>query len=79
MAPEVKIAQVTNENQSFNGRLKRKRDEPNGHKSDKCRKNGSFCFYLRHPWVANIGFLKADCSELVFKNVLPARAGSTFV
>ena len=23
--------------------------------------------------------LKADCSELVFKNVLPARAGSTFL
>ena len=25
------------------------------------------------------GFLKADCSKLVFKNVLPARAGSIFL
>ena len=29
--------------------------------------------------AAKSEFLKADCSELVFKNVLPAAAGSTFL
>ena len=42
MAPEAKIAQVTSENQIFDGRLKRNWDEPNGQKSDKCRKDGTF-------------------------------------
>ena len=34
-ALEAKIAQVTSDNQNYEGRLKRKRDEPNGQKSDK--------------------------------------------
>lgn len=40
-ALEVKIAEVTSDNQtSFDGRLNRKKDEPNGTKWDKCQKDG---------------------------------------
>ena len=73
MAPEAKIAQVTSENQHFDGRSKRNSDEPNGQKSDKCWKDGTFNLDLslsgllkctfEGQWL-RVGFQKcASCSS----------------
>ena len=56
MAPEANIAQFTSENQNYDERLKRKGDEPNGQKSDKCPKDGPMNTYLRPSMLQ-----KLDC------------------
>ena len=53
-ALEVKNAQVTSENQNYDGRLKRKGDEPNGQKSDKCPKDGPMSPYLRPSMLQKV-------------------------
>ena len=57
--------------QNSDGRLKRKSGEKKTFKSHKCQKDGPM-----RDNAPKSEILKADCSELVFKNVLPARAGS---
>ena len=54
MALEAKIAQVTSENQNYDGRLKRKGDESNGQKSDKCPKDGPMSPYLRPSMLQKV-------------------------
>ena len=54
MAPEAKIAQVTSDNQNFDGRLKRKGDEPNGQKGDKCPKDCLMSPYLRPSMLQKV-------------------------
>ena len=75
---EAQNAQVTSENQHYDGRLKRKGDEPNGQKSDKCPKDGPMSPYLRpsmlQKWMFDGRLLRAG-----FKNVFPARAGNIFL
>ena len=56
MAPDAKIAQVASENQNFDGRLNRNRDEPNGQKSDKCRKDGPVSRYPRPSVLQEVDF-----------------------
>ena len=55
-ALEAKIAQVMGENQNFDGRLKRKKGEPNGQRSDKCQKDGPMSPYLRHSGLQKVDF-----------------------
>ena len=70
-ALEAQNAHVASENQNYDGRLKRKGDEPNGQKSDKCPKDGPMSPYLRpsilqkvdvrgriaQTWLSNMCFL----------------------
>ena len=53
-ALEAQNAQVTSENQNYDGRLKRKGDEPNGQKSDKCPKDGPMSPYLRPSMLQKV-------------------------
>ena len=46
-ALEAQNAQVTSENQNYDGPLKRKGEEPNGQKSDKYPKDRLMSLYLR--------------------------------
>ena len=56
MAPEAKIAQITSENQNYDGRLKRKGDEPNEQTSDKCSKDGPMSPYLMPSMLRKVHF-----------------------
>ena len=47
-APEANNAQVIGEKLNFDCRLKPKRGEPNGQKSDNCQNDGPMITYLRH-------------------------------
>ena len=53
-ALEAQNAQVTSENQNYDGRLKRKGDEPNGQKSDKSPKDGPMSPYLRPSMLQKV-------------------------
>ena len=53
-ALEAPNAQSTSENQNYDGRLKRKGDEPNGQKSDKCPKDGPMSPYLRPSMLQKV-------------------------
>ena len=53
-ALEAQNAHLTSENQNYDGRLKRKGDEPNGQKSDKCSKDGPMSLYLRHLMLQKV-------------------------
>ena len=51
-ALDAQNAQVTSENQNYDGRLKRKGDEPNG--QNKCPKDGPMSLYLRPSMLQKV-------------------------
>ena len=55
-ALEAKNAQVSSANQNFDGRLKRKGEDPDWQKSDKCRKDGPISVYLRPSRFQKVHF-----------------------
>ena len=70
-ALEAKNAQVPSGKQNFDGRLKPKKEKPNGPKSDKCQKRWPKESSLEGLRASKRGFLKAKCLESFFLNVLP--------
>ena len=53
-ALEAKNAQVPSGKQNFDGRLKPKKGEPNGQKSDKCQKDGPLIFHFGHSKLQKV-------------------------
>ena len=52
--PKHRAKGTRSENQNFDGRPKRNRDEPNGQKSDKCPKDGPMSPYLRPSMLQKV-------------------------
>ena len=77
-ALEAKIAQVTSENQNFDGRLKRNWDEPKGQKSDKCRKDGQFSAYLRPSMLQKVHFWRQSAQSWISKICFLLERGAYF-
>ena len=55
-ALEAKNAQVPSGKQNFDGRLKPKKEEPNGPKSDKCQTSQPKSRHLRRPGHQQVYF-----------------------